>query len=233
MNREQYLEHGKLICDKLVSDHPIETVTRHHEGRKNAEETEKKWLQRVKKEFTFKDKQVRVFIPKKDDRFWLDFSFTYNGEFFPVNFKSGAGRTADNISGLKYLRYMIFYDLDSDYNIKQPASHLDFSKRVVLLLKGEEPFDEHNRDYFCLSHCTDDDSVRVLPIGCVKNSDLKTNPSNLFQVNFHNARTTNRTLREMVHFIISKYVEYQKKKSAYHVFKEEGFSVKSIPQITG
>ncbi len=229
MNREEYINNAKEICNLFVREVPIIPVTKYYEGRKNSEETEKNWLKKIKnKEFKYNNKKVKLIIPEKNDRFWVDFAFVYDNEFYPINFKSGAGRTDDNISGLKYLRYLIFYDVNSEFKVRGLRNEDKFSKKIILLLKGQEEFDNHNRDYFCLSHCTDDNSVRIVPIGCIHKDDLKVNPKNLFQVNFHTCRLVNRTLKEMVSFIIKKYIEYQRKRAgAYLIFKEEGFDENS------
>ena len=119
MNREEYLKTGIEICTELTRRFPIVTIADSYEGRKNAERIEKEWLNKIKSKgnFSFKGKEVKLIIKESDDRFWVDFAFIYDGDFFPVNFKSGAGRTADNISGLKYIRYLIFYDADGEFQV--------------------------------------------------------------------------------------------------------------------
>ena len=222
MDYETYIDVGIKICQEFVRKHPIRIVGDSHEGRKNAEQIEKDWISRIE-DFEFEGKQVNLIIKEEDDRFWVDFAFTYDGEFFPINFKSGAGRTADNISGLKYIRYMIFYDADLDYNIKSISEEL-LAKNIVELLKNPNNLNLTNRDYFCLAHCTVDDSVKIIPVGQIESNDLNTNPKNLFQANFHTARLTKRDIKEMVEFIIKKFLEYQKKRAtSFLLFQDADF----------
>lgn len=227
MNRKEYIELGIEICHELVRNVPIKTISKSYEGRQNAAEIEKEWISKIRN-FTHKGKEVKLLIKKEDDRFWVDFAFIYDGEFFPVNFKSGAGLTADNISGLKYIRYLIFWDMDREFNVCG-MSEGGLAKSIILLLKKKIPFNNQNRDYFCLAHCTEDNSVKVVPVGCIHEEDLNTNPKNLFQANFHTCRIVERNLKQMVAFIITKFIEYQYKRAApYLIFKNEGFSEKSI-----
>ena len=231
MDRSKYLKVGEEICKELVRLYPIRPAPKSHEGRTDATITEKDWISRIKN-FTYAGEPVKLLKTEDDDRVWVDFAFLYSGEYFPVNFKSGIGRTADNISGLKYIRYLLFYDVDSEFNV-QGISEESIAKRITSLLRKEIRLDTHNRDYFCISHCSADNSVRIIPVGSIAEEDLATNPKNLFQVNFHTCRLVKRDLRQMVAFVIKKFIEYQKKRAdGYRIFTDAGFTENSKIEIS-
>ncbi|OGJ15723.1 hypothetical protein A3K73_04040 [Candidatus Pacearchaeota archaeon RBG_13_36_9] len=223
MNKQEYVSLGIRLCKELVELVPIISHTDHYEGRENAKAIEKDWISRVHSTFNFEGETAKVLTPERDDRFWTDFAIIYKEEFFPFNFKSGVGGTKDNISGLKYLRYLIFYDLDKEYNLKSITEE-KLAKDIIKLKKGEISFNETNRDYFCVAYNIRSGNIKIIPISCIKSEDLATNPKNLFQADFHNADfEINRTLRESVDFIIEKFIEYNKKRAKpYLSFREAG-----------
>lgn len=223
MKRKEYLELGIEICKFLVDKYPITTQDKHYEGRRNAEKTEKEWGKKLPQTFEFRGKTASIIKPEKDDRFWTDFAIIYDGEFFPLNFKSGLGGTKDNISGLKYIRYLIFYDLDGEYNLKSITEE-NLAKEIVKLKKKEKRFNENNRDYFCLAHNSETKEIKIIPVACLKQEDLTTNPKNLFQADFHNAKfDINRSLKDSVDFIIHNFINYNKKRAkSYLIFKMAG-----------
>jgi len=227
MNREQYLQTGVALCKELVKSNPIQKLVISHEGRKNSESIEKAWVSKLS-DFVYDNKKVKVIVKEKDDRYWVDFALIYDGEFFPINFKSGEGKTADNISGLKYIKYLIFYCLNGNYDVTN-INEKNLALNIVELLKGTAELDLHNRDYFCLSHCVVDNAIRVIPVGCIYEEDLVSNPKNLFQANFCTCRIKIRTnTKDMVSFIIKKFIEYQNKRAeSYLIFKKAGFDEKS------
>lgn len=223
MDRKEYLKLGINLANELIKKYPIKKHSEHYEGRKNAEKTEKEWMKKIPEKFEFNGKSANIIKPKKDDRFWTDFAIIYNGEFFPFNFKSGLGGTRDNISGLKYIRYLIFYDLDEEYNLKSITEE-KLAKEIVELKEGKKIFNETNRDYFCLAHNSKSGEIKIIPVACLMQKDLTTNPKNLFQADFHNAEfDITRSLKDSVDFIIKNFFDYNKKRAkSYLILREKG-----------
>lgn len=224
MNKKAYLELGIALCNTLVKLVPIIPFKDSYEGRKNAEKIEKDWIKRLPRSFNYNNKQVKIITPNEDDRSWVDLIFIYDESFFPINFKAGLGETADNISGLKYLGYLLFNGVREDYSVPGISSHKALAKRIIEIKKGVEELNLENRDYFCIAYNLENEIIKVIPISCMNEEDLIVNPSNVFQANFHTASfDINRTQKDSIDFIINKYIEYAKKKAdAYILFKEAG-----------
>jgi hypothetical protein len=223
MDRKEYLNLGIKLCNELVKRAPIVPITSHHEGRQNSAKIEKNWIKRLPTSFKFQNKKVKIILPEKDDRSWVDLSLIYDNKiFYPINFKASKGQTADNISGLKYLGFLIFNRVDKTFNVPRVSSHSNLAKRIAELIKKRD-YDLTNRDYFCMAYDINNENIRVIPVSSILSEHLKVNPSNIFQAKFHEAKfDINRNQKDAINFIIFKYVEYSKKRAeAYRFFKNQ------------
>ncbi|MBU3918836.1 hypothetical protein KKC63_02950 [Patescibacteria group bacterium] len=218
MTIKEYREFGIKLSEELIKLIPIISSQDHYEGRENAKKTEKEWIRKFPDTFIFEGKEAKIAIPEEDDRSWIDFSIAYKEEFFPYNFKSASGATTDNIGGLKYIPFLIFNEREISYNEK------NLTTEIIRFEKEEKVFDSANRDYFLICYCTKDSSTKIIPLLCIGKDDLKTNPKNLFQANFHTAKIDlDRSLSDGIDMIIEKFIEYQAKRAGcYLILKDEG-----------
>lgn len=174
----------------MLSEYPLlpEHRSRLKNSRARSSEVEEKWLRSVPDEY-------RIQIPgfgelsllKGPERHWFDFAFiSENGDFIPVNFKSGAVTegAAGNTAGPHMMRFLLSGDVKRDTpDWRMPRTTRSYMAELVSQLNQDgAKINSTPRDYFLVRCDYDMGVVRAAPFMAVTDDHLKINPSNDFQI---------------------------------------------------
>ncbi|WP_341462747.1 restriction endonuclease [Helicobacter trogontum] len=176
------------------------------DGRKNSASDEEQILRLLESKFPINCANVRD---------WVDFSFSENGQFYPVNIKVSTMKTADNLN----CKLGIYYALTG----KEPTFGNGINWKEYLTILRHD-LKENDRDYyFLIISKNDTKDIFGTSLKCLES--IVSNGDNLpFQANWDkNRQITPRDFKEAEEFLLSKLGESLKKRAERYFQFEQYF----------
>lgn len=222
---------GYALLDELVRAHPLDVLVSRvlgsfapgSDGRDVALRIEREWSRLIDgASFTLDGSRAKVRVLA--GRAWIDFSITHQGIIYPVNFKAGRGRSADNVGGMKVWRYLLGETIDPHTHDLATAriTEVDLAVRAAQASRTRTPIDpDRAREYFCLHYNTATGHTHRFGVSDLSEGALRVNPKNGLQVRMDRASGCGRDTISSQLFIIDRYRDYLRSAAApYLAFQE-------------